>query len=203
MNFLDFIARANPEYVEGLYRQFKDDPASVDERWALVFAGYEFATRNGAAPSPESEPALRVADLVEAYRNFGHLIADLDPLGHSPRSHPYLELGRFGLAADDLRRTVSSGTFRGLADVPFGELLEALRETYCGTLSVELVDIRDKEQRDWLEGAHGSVSQSARASRTKTACTFSSGWSRPRRSSSSCTRSTSARSASRSRAPSR
>ncbi len=151
MSFLDFIARANPEYVEGLYRQFQNDPGSVDERWALVFAGYEFATRNGVAPVADGEPALRVADLVDAYRNFGHLVADLDPLGHSPRSHPYLELGRFGLNADDLRRTVSSGTFRGLSDVPFGELIEALRETYCGTLGVELVDIREKEQRDWLE----------------------------------------------------
>jgi 2-oxoglutarate dehydrogenase E1 component len=151
VNFLDFIARANPEYVESLYRQFQNDPGSVDERWALVFAGYEFATRNGVTPVADGKPALRVADLVDAYRNFGHLIADLDPLGHSPRSHPYLELGRFGLDADDLRRTVSSGTFRGLADVRFGELIEALRETYCGTLGVELVDIRDKQQRDWLE----------------------------------------------------
>ena len=88
VNFLDFIARANPDYVEGLYRQYKSDPKSVDERWALVFAGYEFASQNGAAVPPEGAPALRVADLVEAYRNFGHLIADLDPLGHSPRSHP-------------------------------------------------------------------------------------------------------------------
>jgi 2-oxoglutarate dehydrogenase E1 component len=151
VNFLDFIARANPEYVEGLYRQFQNDPGSVDERWALVFAGYEFATRNGGARVADGKPALRVADLVDAYRNFGHLIADLDPLGHSPRSHPYLELVRFGLDADDLPRTVSSGTFRGLPDVPFGELIEALRQTYCGTLGIELVDIRDKEQRDWLE----------------------------------------------------
>ena len=151
VNFLDFIARANPDYVEGLYRQYKSDPKSVDERWALVFAGYEFASQNGAVVAPEGAPALRVADLVDAYRNFGHLIADLDPLGHSPRSHPYLELERFGLGADDLGRTVSSGSFRGLSDVPFGELIEALRETYCGTLGVELIDIRDKQQRDWLE----------------------------------------------------
>ena len=151
MNFLDFIARANPDYVEGLYRQYKSDPKSVDERWALVVAGYEFASQNGAAVATEGAPALRVADLVEAYRNFGHLIADLDPLGHSPRSHPYLELERFGLGADDLGRTVSSGSFRGLSDVPFGKLIEALRETYCGTLGVELIDIRDNQQRDWLE----------------------------------------------------
>jgi 2-oxoglutarate dehydrogenase E1 component len=150
VNFLDFIARANPDYVESLYRQYKEDPASVDERWALVFAGYEFASRNGGALAAEGEPALRVADLVDAYRNFGHLIADLDPLGHSPRAHPFLELERFGFGEDDLARTVSSGTFCGLAAVPLRELIEALRQTYCGTLGVELVDIRDREQRDWL-----------------------------------------------------
>ncbi len=150
MSFLDFIARANPEYVESLYRQYKAEPASVDERWALVFAGYEFASQNGAAVAA-AEPAPRVADLVEAYRNFGHLIADLDPLGHSPRSHPFLDLEKFGFGADDLARIVSSGAFCGLTEAPLAELLQALRETYCGTLGVEVLDIRDKEQRDWLE----------------------------------------------------
>ncbi|HSD11517.1 MAG TPA: thiamine pyrophosphate-dependent enzyme, partial [Candidatus Binatia bacterium] len=149
MNFLDFIARANPEYVETLYRQFKSDPKSVDERWALVFAGYDFAEQHGAKTA-QTGPALRVSDLVDAYRNFGHLIADLDPLGHSERSHPFLELDRFGFSSDDLGRVVSSSTFRGLDDVPLGELIDALRATYCGTLGVELVDIRDREQRDWL-----------------------------------------------------
>ncbi len=149
MNFLDFIARSSPDYVESLYAQYKADPASVDERWALVFAGYEFAGRNGA-PASDGEP-LRVEDLVEAYRNFGHLIADLDPLGHSPRSHPYLELERFGFAEKDMPRAVTSGTFCGLTTPPLSELLGALRETYCGTLGVEVVDIRDKEQLDWLE----------------------------------------------------
>src|SRR5262249_31713420 len=128
----------------------KEDPASVDERWALVFAGYEFASRNGGAPAAEAGPVLRVSDLVDAYRNFGHLAADLDPLGHSPRSHPFLELERFGFTGDDLPRPVPPGTFRGLADVRLSELLEAVQQTYCGTLAVELVDIRDKTQREWL-----------------------------------------------------
>jgi 2-oxoglutarate dehydrogenase E1 component len=150
MNVLDFIARANPEYVESLYRQFKSDPASVDERWALVFAGYEFARPDGAAIAGE-KPALRVSDLVEAYRNFGHLVADLDPLGHSPRSHPFLDLERFGFARDDLSCPASSSSFRGPTDASLGALIEALSETYCGTLGVEMLDIRDKEQRDWLE----------------------------------------------------
>ena len=131
VNFLDFIARANPDYVESLYQQYKNNPESVDERWALVFAGYEFASQNGAAV--EAAPALRVSDLVDAYRNFGHLIADLDPLGHSPRAHPFLELSRFGFGPADLGRVVSSGTFHGLTDVPLAELIEALSATYCRT----------------------------------------------------------------------
>ncbi|MGH7898291.1 MAG: 2-oxoglutarate dehydrogenase E1 subunit family protein, partial [Candidatus Binatia bacterium] len=151
MNFLDFISRANPDYVESLYRQYKSDPASVDERWALVFAGYEFASANGKAEAA-AEPALRVADLVDSYRNYGHLIADLDPLGHSPRAHGMLELEQFGFTDDDLDRIVSSGSFRGVPAAPkLRELLDALRETHCGTIAVEYLDIRDKEQRDWLQ----------------------------------------------------
>jgi 2-oxoglutarate dehydrogenase complex dehydrogenase (E1) component-like enzyme len=49
MDTFDSIARANPEYVEALYRRYREDPRSVDERWALVFAGYDFALAGGPA----------------------------------------------------------------------------------------------------------------------------------------------------------
>jgi 2-oxoglutarate dehydrogenase E1 component len=153
---LDFLARANPDYVDSLYRQWQRDPDSVDERWALVFAGYDLAAagagRAGAgADEGGVEPVVGVYDLVHTYRELGHLIADLDPLGHSPRSHPLLRLEEFGFSEADLDRVFPCGSFRGLATAPLGELVAALRETYCGTLGVEYLDIRDKAQRDFLQ----------------------------------------------------
>jgi 2-oxoglutarate dehydrogenase E1 component len=147
-NMFDFIARANPQYVESLYREYQRDPSAVDERWALVFAGYDFARRDGA--SAPADAAGDIADLVHQYRDLGHLIAELDPLGTSPRAHPLLALEEFGLSDRDLARVVDPGGFKGLMRVTLRELVEALRETYCRTLGVEYMGIPQKEKREWL-----------------------------------------------------
>src|SRR6267378_5477232 len=98
----DEIARANPDYVDALYREYLRDPASVDERWTLVFAGFDLALRDGARPGGS------VPELVHAYRELGHLVADLDPLGGSPREHPLLRLSELGFGERDLDRVVRS-----------------------------------------------------------------------------------------------
>jgi hypothetical protein len=104
MDTFDSIARANPDYVEALYRRYRADPRSVDESWALVFAGYDFAL--AAGPSATGRTSPPVADLVHSYRELGHLIADVNPLDRSPRRHPLLELGEFGFEQADLDRVV-------------------------------------------------------------------------------------------------
>src|SRR5256884_5842502 len=94
----DEIARANPEYVDALYREYLRDPAAVDERWALVFAGFDLALRDGARSGGSG------AELVHAYRELGHLLAHLDPLGGSPREHPLLRPSEPGLPDPHLDR---------------------------------------------------------------------------------------------------
>jgi 2-oxoglutarate dehydrogenase complex dehydrogenase (E1) component-like enzyme len=43
MSGLDFVTRANADYVEEQYRRYRAGPSSVDEHWALFFAGFEQA----------------------------------------------------------------------------------------------------------------------------------------------------------------
>src|SRR5947209_3975791 len=141
----DEIARANSEYVDALYREYLRDPAAVDERWALVFAGFDLALRDGARPGGS------IAELVHTYRELGHLVADLDPLGGSPREHPLLRLSELGFGERDLDRVVDWAPFKGGPRGPLRELIAALRETYCGTLGVEYLSVADKARRDWLQ----------------------------------------------------
>ena len=63
MNGFEGLALANKDYVEEQYRRWKADPRSVDESWALFFAGFELAgRRNGAASSrPGPRPARAAA----------------------------------------------------------------------------------------------------------------------------------------------
>jgi len=148
----DALVRANPEYVDELYQAFRENPDSVGPAWQQLFAGYDY----GLSASPVSvgkhgEQVLGVYHMIHSYRQFGHLVADIDPLSPPPQEHPLLRLETFGLTNADLDREVSANRVRGLQGmVKLRELREHLRETYCGPIGAEFVFIRDTEQWDWL-----------------------------------------------------
>jgi 2-oxoglutarate dehydrogenase E1 component len=148
---LDFIQRANADYIEGQYARYRDDPTSVPEDWALFFAGFDWAEERPAARSTEAQPAGGAFGLVQAYREFGHLIARLDPLGENLDTHPLLDLSNFGLGEADLERDHGPQPFAGTFHGTIAELIAALRETYCGSIGVEYMEIPDKRQREWLQ----------------------------------------------------
>src|SRR5437870_10593457 len=158
MYSLDGVALANKDYVAEQYRRYQADPASVDERWAAFFAGFELASDNGEAPATLIEAAgpapgrvLDASDLVHSFRELGHLVAHLNPLEPRPMGHPLLDPSEFGFTEADMERMVECGGFQGLRRAPLGDLIERLRRTYCGTLGVEYLHIPDKEQREWLQ----------------------------------------------------
>lgn len=153
----DAIARSNPGLVDELYAKYRRDPGSVDPEWRLVFAGYEFG--RGAAPlpamsGPATGPAAQalpgVFYMVHAYRQYGHLAANLDPLGHAPRTYDKLQLSDFGISEADLDKVTATAGFRGFSQATIRELRDALAETYCGSLGVEFVFITQTERREWL-----------------------------------------------------
>src|SRR5262245_25226552 len=146
----DFVQRANAAYIEEQYRRFREDPTSVPEEWALFFAGFDLAEDPARRP-PTGSGMTGVYGLVHTYREFGHLIAQLNPLGGDLTDHPLLDLGQFGLDEQHLDQPVDPRPFLGLSQGTLRDLIAALRETYCGTLGVEFVDVPDKERRDWLQ----------------------------------------------------
>ena len=100
------------------------------------------AAGEGCAPT---ELRLRVACLVQAYREHGHRAARVDPLGLQPRPPvAELTLDRFGLSEHtvvemDAEGLVHGGVARGTTSV--GELVEYLDSTYCGGITIETSQI--------------------------------------------------------------
>jgi 2-oxoglutarate dehydrogenase E1 component len=98
-----------------------------------------------------SVSAERVQRLVEAYREMGHLSADLDPLGLVKRNAgASLDMREFGLNESDLGNVFSSENVAGPDRTTLGDLIALLRETYCRHIGVEVAHLHDVELRSWL-----------------------------------------------------
>jgi 2-oxoglutarate dehydrogenase E1 component len=144
----------NGELVDEMFRRWHTRPESVDPSWQAFFAGMDFAGKVGAVPATPADLRLQtgVVRLVYWYRQAGHLEARIDPLATSPPPPcPILALERYDLSPADLDKTVDGSMYFGInGPVRLGELLDALKETYCRTIGVEYMHIDSLDIRQWL-----------------------------------------------------
>ncbi|TAL72698.1 MAG: 2-oxoglutarate dehydrogenase E1 component [Burkholderiaceae bacterium] len=94
-----------------------------------------------------------VQQLIAAYRNVGARWADLDPLKRAERDRiPELEPSFYGFADADQETVFDTGnTFFGKDTMSLRDLLNALRETYCGTIGAEYMYATDQIKKRWWQ----------------------------------------------------
>src|ERR1035437_2054180 len=97
--------------------------------------------------------------LIAAYRNVGASWADLDPLKRTEREKiPELEPAFYGFSDADQEAVFdTSNTFFGKSSMSLRELMNALRQTYCGTLGAEFMYATDQNQKRWWQHKLESV----------------------------------------------
>ena len=97
--------------------------------------------------------------LIAAYRNVGAGWADLDPLKRTERRDiPELDPAFYGFKDADFETVFdTSNTFFGKDKMPLRELLNALRETYCGSIGAEYQYLTDQTQKRWWQQRLESV----------------------------------------------
>ncbi|MFK5216110.1 2-oxoglutarate dehydrogenase E1 component [Glaesserella parasuis] len=178
------LGGANQSYVEEIYEQYLEDTDSVDASWQAVFAQLPKATQVEQPHSsvrdyfrrlarenrseavtvidPEASAKLvKVLQFINAYRFRGHLEAKLDPLNYyrwKTSQVPELDYRYHGFSDKDLEETFTIGRYVYNKDtMKLGELAEALKETYCGSIGLEFMHIQDMEQKNWLQAKIESV----------------------------------------------
>ena len=103
------------------------------------------------ARDEEINKTARVQQLIHAYRTFGHLMADIDPLEYKQRSHPDLDVVTHGLTLWDLDREFATGGFGGKTFMKLRKILGILRDSYCRSIGVEYMYIQDPVERTWVQ----------------------------------------------------
>jgi 2-oxoglutarate dehydrogenase E1 component len=105
------------------------------------------------ADSEMGRKRTAVQQLIAAYRNVGARWADLDPLKRAEREKiPELDPAFYGFSDADQEAVFNtSNTFFGKDTMSLRELINALRETYCGTIGAEYMYITDQHKKRWWQ----------------------------------------------------
>jgi len=142
----DFLRRIH-EYLLGADKFY-------DEIFAALRIPYEpirWVADIEFARDEEINKTARVQQLIHAYRTYGHLMADIDPLEYKQRSHPDLDVVTHGLTLWDLDREFATGGFGGKSFMTLRKILGILRDSYCRQVGVEYMYIEDPVERTWIQ----------------------------------------------------
>ena len=124
-----------------------------DEMFTALRIPYEpirWATDFAFTKDDEIDKTARVQQLIQAYRTWGHLMADIDPLVYVQRTHHDLDVVTHGLTLWDLDREFATGGFGGKSFLPLRKILGVLRDSYCRSIGVEYMHISDPAERKWM-----------------------------------------------------
>ena len=163
----------NDVFVEGLYEDYLANPASVLEAWRGYFdalpplanGAHDVAHSSirrafaalpkapaGNVPVPDAGLECRqasVLQLINAYRFLGMRVANLDPLDRYTKSAvAELDPAHYGLREADMDSAFDTGILPRMA---LREILQLLRQTYCGSIGAEYMYISDVAQKRWIQ----------------------------------------------------
>jgi 2-oxoglutarate dehydrogenase E1 component len=171
MTFWHEFPGPNAGYVLELYERYRKDPQSVDAATREFFAHWQPPAEPdganglngvdgvnagvGAVSMPAVEIVVGARNLAQAIREYGHLAAQLDPLGSKPPGDPSLEMSTHGITEDDLRQLPASLVGGPIASITSNalEAIEALRRVYCTHTGYDYDHIRQPQEREWLREA--------------------------------------------------
>lgn len=154
MDKLEFLNTTGPEVIEDLYQKFKSDPMSVEPGWRSFFEGFDFASNNYPVSQKEgitTSDEFKVINLINDYRRRGHLFTKTNPVRKRRVYTPNLDIENYGLEKRDLKRTFHAGKEIGIGAATLEDIIQFLEQTYCHSIGVEYLFIRDLKIVRWLQ----------------------------------------------------
>jgi 2-oxoglutarate dehydrogenase E1 component len=153
MDKYSYLSNADVTVFDDLYQKFKNNPDSVDITWKAFFEGFEFqhadySTGDGISPNTHKE--FKVINLIQAYRQRGHLFTKTNPVRARRTYSPSLDIQSFGLTDADLDTVFQAGQEVGLGPATLRNIVAHLDASYCQSVGVEYAYIRTPERVQWI-----------------------------------------------------
>lgn len=153
MDKFTYVGNGDVNAIDDLYHKYTKDPESVDIQWARFFEGVDFAKtdfENGEIPE-NVRKEFKVIELINAYRTRGHLFTRTNPVRERRKYSPTLALENFGLDNNDLQTVFQAGEEIGIGSATLEKIIEHLEETYCQSIGIEFMYMREPERLQWFK----------------------------------------------------
>src|ERR1035441_914460 len=113
--------------IESLYKQYLQNPESVDDNWRIFFEGFEFAKLKfpsdvASTAGQHFETEFKVINLINGYRSRGHLFTKTNPVRTRRNYSPTLEIENFGLTSNNLEIVFHAGFMIGIGDAKLKDI---------------------------------------------------------------------------------
>ena len=128
--------------------------APVVESFAQRAKAGTFGTKASSADLAVARKQVHVQSLIAAYRVLGSRWADLDPLKRQERPKiPELEPAFYDLSESDMDIVFSATNtyFSTSENMTLREIVQALRETYCGSIGTEYMHVTAPAEKRWWQ----------------------------------------------------
>lgn len=156
MDKFSYVGNSDVNAIEDLFIQYQKDANSVDKTWQDFFKGFEFAKtdyssqNNGLIPENVSKE-FKVINLINGYRMRGHLFTKTNPVRQRRKYKPDMSIEVFGLSEKDLDTVFQAGTEIEIGPAKLRDIISHLQKTYCESIGVEYMFIRNPEVLTWLQ----------------------------------------------------
>ncbi len=153
-----FTAVGNQEIAatEELYKSYLNDPQSISESWRNFFDGFEFGRKSYVKETSNEvitdkvNKEFQILNLINGYRSRGHLFTRTNPVRRRRQYSPTLDIHNFGLDVKDLDTIFQAGNEIGIGPATLRQIIAHLEQTYCESIGVEYLYMRQPEIVEWL-----------------------------------------------------
>ncbi|MBV5348161.1 2-oxoglutarate dehydrogenase E1 component [bacterium] len=156
MDKFSLVGNQEISAVEELYKNYLDSPGQVEQSWRNFFEGFELARKTyresavSAADENRIQKEFKILNLINGYRQRGHLFTRTNPVRKRRNYTPTLDYKNFGLEEEDLATTFHAGKEIGIGNATLKEIITHLETTYCESIGAEFLYMRQPELIDWL-----------------------------------------------------
>ncbi len=153
MDKFTYVGNGDVNAIDDLYQKYTANPESVDIQWARFFEGVDFAKTDfeGGGIPENVQKEFKVITLINAYRTRGHLFTKTNPVRERRKYSPTLDIENFGLEKADLNTIFQAGGEVGIGATTLAEIIDHLEKTYCESIGIEFVYMRDPVKVAWFK----------------------------------------------------